>query len=196
MAIVALAQEEETRGEPHRLAGVGAHGVDGPAVVCAGPARAVDPVTVANVAGQIVLVDDLAHVLEDLGSRGDGRADPRLEAIAERIEVAVGADPRESMGDPGPAEALLGLEHDETGAGALLREVVRGADAGDAGTDDQHIEMLHLRARLRGARLGRVHVLGPFELAARSSADGRKPARHHLGIDVHAGASEPERPPM
>ena len=47
---------------------------------------------VADVAAEIVLVDDLAQVAEDLGGGRDRRAGPRLEAVAEGVEVAVGAD--------------------------------------------------------------------------------------------------------
>ena len=53
------------------------------------------------------------------------------------------------MRAPGAAEALLRFEHDEARAGALVGQVIGAADAGDAGADDQHVEML---ARPRGHR--------------------------------------------
>jgi hypothetical protein len=46
------------------------------------------------------------------------------------------------VGPPGAAEAVLRLEHHEARAGALLRQVIGAADAGNAGTDDQDVEML------------------------------------------------------
>src|SRR6185369_6813413 len=144
VAVVALAHPQEVGGEVERLAGVEAGGLDGPEILGAGPARAVDAVAVANVAAEVVLVDDLLHVAQDLGRGGDGRARPRLEAVAEGIEVAIGADAGKAVGDPGPSEAALRLEHDEAGAWALPGEVVGSAHAGDAGADDQHIEMLNL----------------------------------------------------
>ena len=48
----------------------------------------------------------------------------------------------------GTAEGVVGFEHDEALARALLLQVIGGADAGDAGTDDQHIEVVG------GGRLG------------------------------------------
>ena len=47
-------------------------------------------------------------------------------------------------------------------ARALLREVVGAADAGDAGADDQHVEVLGLLACRHGARVADVHELVPF----------------------------------
>jgi hypothetical protein len=144
VAVVALAHPQEVGGEGERLAGVEAGGLDGPEVLGAGPARAVDAVAVANVAGEVVLVDDLVHVAQNLGGGGDGRARPGLEAVAEGIEVAIGADAGEAMGDPGPPEAALRVEHDEAGARTLPGEVVGSAHPGDAGADDEHVEMLDL----------------------------------------------------
>ena len=159
VAIVALAHEEKAGGEAERLAGVGARGVDGPQVVGAGPARAVDTVVVADTAAEVVLVDDLAHVLQDLGRGGDGCAGPGLEAVAEGVEITIGADAREAVGDPGASEARLRLEDDEAGARTLLCQVVGAADAGDAGADDQHVEVLGLPACRHGARVAGVHEL-------------------------------------
>ena len=101
-----------------------------------------DPVPVANMRAEVVLVDDLAHVAQDLRCRRDRRAGPGLEAIAEGVEVAVRADARIFVRDPGAAEAFLRFEHDEAGAGALLGEVIGAAHARDAGADDQDVEML------------------------------------------------------
>ena len=72
-----------------------------------------DRVPVADVAVEVVLLDDLAHVLEDLVGRGDRGARPRLEPVAERVEVAVGADARVLVRQPRAAEALERLEDDE-----------------------------------------------------------------------------------
>ena len=102
----------------------------------------VDPVPVADVPREIVLVDHLAHVGEDFVRGRDRRADPRLEAVAEGVEVAVGADARIAVGQPGAAEALLALEHDKARVRELLGQVIGAADAGDAGADDQDVEML------------------------------------------------------
>src|SRR5215813_3656906 len=161
VAVVALAHPQEIGGERERLARVRARGLDGPEVVLAGPARPVDAVVVADGAAEVVVVDDLAHVLEDLCRRGDGRARPGLEAIAERVEVTVRADPREPVRDPCAAEARLRVEHDEGGAGALLGEVIGAADARDAGADDQHIEVFGSWGGRHGAWIPGVHMLEP-----------------------------------
>ncbi len=101
-----------------------------------------DVMAIADVAREIVLLDHLAHVVQDLLGRGDRLAGPRLEAIAEGVEIAVGADAGIAMGDPRPAEALLRFQHDEARARALLGQMVGAAHAGDAGADDEHVEML------------------------------------------------------
>ncbi len=45
---------------------------------------------------------------------------------------------------PGAAEGLERFENDEALVRALLLEVIGRADAGDAGADDQHVEMFGL----------------------------------------------------
>src|SRR5215212_1432521 len=105
---------------------------------------------VADVMREIVLVDHLAHIAPDLFGRGDRRAGPRLEAIAERIQVAVGADAGITMGPPCPAERLLRFEHDKARPRALMRQVIGGADPGNPGPDDQYVEMLASPGLRRG----------------------------------------------
>ncbi len=109
------------------------------------PTRTGHAVVVADVPGQVVFVDDLAHVLQDLLARGYRRARPRLEAVAERIEVAVGAGSGEPVHQPCPTKALQSLQDHKAAAGALAQKVARGADARNAGTDDHYIEMLRDR---------------------------------------------------
>ena len=46
------------------------------------------------------------------------------------------------MNEPGPTEALQRFENDEARPKALLGQMIRGADAGDARSDDQHVEVL------------------------------------------------------
>src|SRR5690606_27778894 len=75
---------------------------------------------------------------------GDGGACPGLEAVAEGVEVAIGADAGVFVGPPGAAEGFLSFEDDKRGAGPLGGEVVGGADTGDAGSDDEDIEVLGL----------------------------------------------------
>jgi len=109
------------------------------------------------VTGESVLLDHLAHVLEDLGAGGDRRSDPGLEAIAKGVEVAVGADAWVFVGVPGAAEVRLVLQDREAEVRRLLGQVVGRADARDAGADDEDVEVLDRVRRLRrpfeGARV-------------------------------------------
>ncbi len=41
----------------------------------------------------------------------------------------------------GSAPVVLGVQDDESSVGALVPQVVRGADAGDPGTDDQDVDV-------------------------------------------------------
>src|SRR5690349_19397091 len=93
-------------------------------------------------AREIVLLDDLAHIAEDLLGCGDRRSAPRPEAIAKRVQVAVRANARITVGDPGAAEAGLRFKHPKAGVRALLGQVVGAADPGNSGPDDKHVEVL------------------------------------------------------
>ena len=142
VAVIALAHPEEIGGEAKFFAGVGARGLDGPAVFRARPCRRGDGVLVADVAAEIVFLDHFAHVFQDLGGARDRRAGPRLEAVAEGVQVAVGSDSGIAMRAPGAAEGLLGFQRDEARSRALLGEMIGRTDAGDAGPRDQDVEML------------------------------------------------------
>ena len=109
--VIALAHPEEIGGEPETFAGIRPARLERPKILAARPACRRDLVTITDVAAEIVLVDDFAHVAEDLGSRGDWRTGPWLEAIAEGVEVAVGADAGIAMRGPCAAKGLLSLEH-------------------------------------------------------------------------------------
>ena len=118
---------------------------------------------IANVSGEAVFVDDLAEIGENL-VRGRNRfADPWLEAIAEGVEVAVRPDAGIAMGDPGAAEAVLGLEDHEAHPGTLGLEVIGGADARDSGPDNRHIEMLRPLRFGVGRRRALPHRFAPFQ---------------------------------
>jgi hypothetical protein len=119
----------------------------------------VNLVAVAYVTVEAVLGDHLAHVAADFLGGGDRRAGPRLEAVAEGVQVAVGTDAGVFVREPGAAETFLALQHDEARAGALLRQVIRPTHARDAGTHDQHVEILdgrghHVVHRVRASVAG------------------------------------------
>ena len=138
-----------------RSPGVGAGDLDGPPPVLGRPARRGDPVLVADVLLQAVLVDDLVQVVEDLLARRDRRAAPGLEAVAVGEQVAVGAHARVAVGPPGAAAVVLGVQDDEGPVGELLAQVVRGADPGDPRADDEDVDVagvLDLLGSVRGCR--------------------------------------------
>src|SRR5439155_184435 len=66
VVVVALAHPQETGGEPKPLPGVGPGDLDGPPAVPGGPVGRGDPVLVADVLVEVVLLDDLVEVGEDL----------------------------------------------------------------------------------------------------------------------------------
>ena len=156
VAVVALAHPKEVRRERQGLARVGPLGVNGPQARLARPCGAKDLVAVANVAGDIVLFDHLAHVFQDFVGRGDRRSRPRLEAIAEGVEVTVRPDPRVLVGKPGAAESFQRIQDHEAAFRGLILQVVGRAHAGNAGAHDQNIEVFSLVRRKRFPRS--IHV--------------------------------------
>ena len=112
---------------------------------------------VADVCVEVVLVDDLAHVPEDLVGTGDGRPRPRLEPVPEGVQVAVGADARIPVHEPGATEALETFEHHEGTRWAPVFEVVCRVDSGDTGAHDEYVEVLRLGRRSCSGRLGPAH---------------------------------------
>src|SRR6266404_1662793 len=92
-----------------------------------------------------VLCRRLADVVQDLRPLGDRlRLGPWLERIAHREHVRVGADAGIAEQIPGAADALAALEDDKTLSRAVLLQVETRADAGQAGADNQHVEMFVL----------------------------------------------------
>src|SRR5665213_546632 len=97
----------------------------------------------ADVAVDPVLCRGLADVLADRVPVGDRLvAGPRLERVAERVQIGVRADTRIAEQVPGAAEVVAGLENRVALGRMCGLQVVRGADTGDAGSDDQHVEMV------------------------------------------------------
>src|SRR3954447_22279233 len=75
-----------------------------------------------------------------------------LERGAKRVKIAIRADARIAVGQPGAAKAPLRFENDEARAGELRLQVVGAANSGNAGPDDKDVEMLRsLRRRRCGA---------------------------------------------
>src|SRR3954471_2879654 len=92
----------------------------------------------------------VAHVVEDLRPIGNRlRLGPRPERIAQREHVAVGAYARITEQVPGAADAAAALEDRVSLARALGLQMVTGADAGQAGADDQDVDVLAFHGRSR-----------------------------------------------
>ena len=156
VVVIALAHPQEAGRESQLLPGVAPGDIDGPPAVPGGPAGRSDPVLVADVPAEIVLVNDLVEVGEDLLTRRDRRAAPGLEPVAVGEQVAVGAHTRIPVGPPGSASVVLRVQDDEGPFGELVPQVVRGADTRDAGTDNQDVDVTGVLNRLN-RRCSRRH---------------------------------------
>src|SRR5258708_39461581 len=141
MPVVALAHPEEVCSEANRFAAVGPDSFDGPEIVLARPPRRGNLVLVADVGAEVVFLDHLAHIAENLSGGRDRRAGPWLEAVAEGVQVAVGADAGIAVGKPGSAETRLRFEHDKACRRALRGQVRGRAHPGHARARDPDIEM-------------------------------------------------------
>ena len=179
--VVALAHPQEVAGELEPLAAGRVGGRDRPLPVGLAPVRGVDVVRVADVLVEVVLVDHLAHVLQDLVGGGDGCAGPRLEAVPERVQVGVAADARVLVEEPGATEALHPLEDDERLLRALLLQVVGGADAGDAGADDDDVEVLGAHGCVGGKGGGLAHGDVPLVIGTWTRLSRRRSPRFRVG---------------
>src|SRR5260370_3244222 len=104
-----------------------------------------DMMLVTDVRAETVVGDEVGEIREDLSGSGDRRARPRREAVAKRVEIAMGADTRVLVGEPRPTKARLRFDDDEAFVWALPGEVIRSADSRDPGPDDQDVKMLGLR---------------------------------------------------
>ena len=90
-----------------------------------------------------VLTGGVADVVEDRRAVGDGRGTgPGPEGVAQGVHVGVGADAGIAEQVPGAADRVAGLQDGVRLAGQLLLQVDSGADAGQAGPDDDHVEVL------------------------------------------------------
>jgi hypothetical protein len=133
-------------------------------MVLARPAGRGDPVVVADVLREVVLLDDLVEVVEDLVSPRDRRSTPRLVPVAVGEQVAVRADTGVAVRPPRAAPVVLRLQDGERALRELLAQVVRRVDAGDSGPHHKDIDVFHVGlvvARRRdGPLLGHRHGAG------------------------------------
>lgn len=91
--------------------------------------------------GDVVLVRGLAQVGEDLVRPGDGVGrGPGLDVVAEGVEVRIRAHARVAEQVPGADQVLARLDRGPGAAGRRAGQPAGGADARQAGADDQHVE--------------------------------------------------------
>src|SRR5271165_5797852 len=122
------------------LAGARVLYLDRPAGVLRRPRRADDLRVVADLVVDAVLGRGLAQVRQDLvGARDRLFVAPRLELIAERVQVRVGPDARIAEQVPRAARGVPRLEDQVAALRVLTLQVIRGTDAGEAGADDEHV---------------------------------------------------------
>src|SRR6202020_2154910 len=79
--VVSLAHPEKIRGEANGRAVAFPASLQRPEILGARPVRARNPVSVANVSIEAVIVDDFAEISENLLGGTNRFADPRLETI-------------------------------------------------------------------------------------------------------------------
>src|SRR5579859_2514996 len=107
-----------------------------------------------------VLDRGLTHIVENPRAVGDRfRIGPRLERIAQREHVAVGADAGIAKEVPGAADRVAALEDDKAFRRALGLQMIAGADPGETRADDEDVEMLRCHHDLRtGLAVGRITI--------------------------------------
>src|SRR3954454_13598796 len=143
--VIARAHEQETAGEADSLSRALAYvafGLNGPARLRRRPRRALDAMVEADLPVDAVVDRGLADVVQNPRPVGDRlRLGPRFERVAERVHVGVGADAGIAKQVPGAADAVAALEDHVALARALLLQVIARANAGQAGADDEDVEM-------------------------------------------------------
>ena len=101
---------------------------------------------------EIVVVDDFLEIRQNLVRVSDGViGSPRLELVAECVQIGVRPDTRVAEQVPGAANGVTAIGDGEGPTRLRGGQIVRQTDPGDAGTDDEHIDVPG--QRFRGASL-------------------------------------------
>ncbi len=172
---------------------VGALDGDRPAGGARVPVGGRHPPGVADQPVDVVLRGDGAQVVEDRGAVGQRPvAAPRAPREAEGEHVGVRADAGVAEQVPGAAGALPRLQHGHRAGGVLDREPAGGADAGEAGTDDQDVDVLGgvLGGLLGGLLGGGAHgvLRGAVRGRAKSSTKRASTRGGSVTVAVRAAA--------
>ena len=157
VAVVAAADEQESRAPAHRRAVGAALAVHRPARGRARPLGTPYDVAEADLRDDACLVGGRADVAQDRRAVGDRlRVGPWPEAVAERVHVGVGADARVAEQVPGAADRPARLDDQVALAGAPFLQVMGRADARKARPDNQHVEQVVSTIWMRREGCGRV----------------------------------------
>jgi hypothetical protein len=152
VGVVAGSREQEVARHVEDLAVAGPLDSDDPVTARRREVSADDLVPEVDVRAEVVLVDRLVQVVEDLAGVSDRVVlRPRLEAEAERVEASVRPDPGVAEEVPGSADRIAGFELGEGLTGLPGLEVVAHVDAGQTGTDHDHVDVAGGRIRARNA---------------------------------------------
>ena len=153
VVVVAAAHEQEVAREAHRLALRPALRCHGPARVLRRPRSALHAMPEADALVDAVRLRGVLQVFENRRPVGDRlRVRPRTERVAERVHVRIGADA--GIAEQVPRAADVGAAfQDRVGlARAALLQMTAGADAGNAGADDQDVDMFNGRFEGHGSQ--------------------------------------------
>src|ERR1700686_1976778 len=118
-----------------------------------------------DVAVDAEFMSSLAKIVQDGGPVHDRpRAFPRAERVAEREHVGIGADAGKAKKVPGAAHVRASFKDYIALARTAGLQTVAGSDAGEAGTDDHDVEVLHGHGSDAIAVAGRLcHEVGGGE---------------------------------
>ncbi len=173
VVVVARAEHEEPAAEVlDRGAPVGGGDLNarGPRLLARPPARVHDAVPVADVRVDALGRGALLEVLDNQAALGDGvvkRPGPPREAKC--VQVRVGAHAGVAHQVPGAAHGLAPLEDDVRLAAQHGLSAVRHVDTGDAGADDEHVDVfrqlvlgqgLEVAGRVGGELLAQAGLVG------------------------------------
>ena len=104
------------------------------------PVGGLDLVAEADVLLEVVLAGGFDDVFADARAVGDGLGFfPGFEVVAEGVHVAVRPDAGVAEQVPGAADGVAAFEDGEIEAGAIALQMHGGADAGQAGADDEDV---------------------------------------------------------
>nr|WP_239021608.1 hypothetical protein [Nocardioides jishulii] len=101
-----------------------------------------DVVAEADVRREVVLLDHVVEVVEDPGTVSDHVVvGPRLERVAEGVQVGVGADAGIAEEVPRPTDPIACLQDGEGGPRPVDEEVAGSTDPGESRPDHQHVDL-------------------------------------------------------